>query len=83
VIYYELVIEFKEKLEQRLKEVKEKVKVKPFADLQAANQVTDLRMTALEEKLAVMYKEKDDAELANDELNSKVEALSAQEQQQN
>jgi chromosome segregation ATPase len=75
VIYDELVIEFKEKLEQRLLEVKEKVKVKPFADLQAANQVTDMRMKALDEKLAVIQKEKDDAELANEDLNSKVEEL--------
>ena len=37
-----------------MQEVKDKVKVRPFADLQAANQVTDLRVTALEEKLVII-----------------------------
>ncbi len=40
-IYDDIVLEMKEKLEQRLQEVKDKVKVRPFADLQVANQVTD------------------------------------------
>ena len=53
-IYDDIVLEFKEKLEQRLQEVKDKVKVKPFTDLQAASQITDQRVTALEEKLVVI-----------------------------
>ena len=39
----------KEKLEQILQAVKDKVKVRTFSD-----QVTDQRVTALEEKLVVM-----------------------------
>ncbi len=53
-IYDDLVLEMKEKLEQRLQEVKNRVRVRPFTDLQAANQVTDQRVTALEEKFIVI-----------------------------
>ena len=71
-IYDDIVLEMKEKLEQILQAVKDKVKVRPFSD-----QVTDQRVTALEEKLVVMQREKDDALQANMELNSKIEFLSA------
>ncbi len=47
-IYDDLVLEITAKLEQRLQEVKDRVQVRPFADLQAANQVTDLKVKALE-----------------------------------
>jgi hypothetical protein len=48
-IYDDIVLDMKEKLEQRLQEVKDKVKVRPFSD-----QVTDQRVTALEDKLVVL-----------------------------
>jgi hypothetical protein len=47
-IYDDLVLEITAKLEQRLQEVKDKVQVKPFADLQAANLATDQKVKALE-----------------------------------
>jgi polyhydroxyalkanoate synthesis regulator phasin len=47
-IYDDLVLEITAKLEQRLQEVKDKVEIKPFADLQAANLVTDQKVKALE-----------------------------------
>ena len=48
-IYEDLVQEIKAKLEQRIKEVKERVKIQPFADLQAANMATDQKVKELEE----------------------------------
>ncbi len=71
VVYEDLVQEFKAKLEQRIKEVKKRVKIKPFSDLQAANQATDQKVKALEEKL-------EGFEAANGLLSSRVEALEAQ-----
>ena len=47
-IYDDLVLEITAKLEQRLQEVRDKVQVRPFADLQAANLVTDQKVKALE-----------------------------------
>ena len=71
VVYEDLVQEFKAKLEQRIKEVKKRVKIKPFSDLQAANQATDQKVKALEEKLEGFVD-------ANGLLSSRVEALEAQ-----
>jgi hypothetical protein len=45
------------------------------ADLQAANLATDQKFKALEVKV-------DDAKVANEQLNRKIEALEAQNQQQ-
>jgi len=47
-IYDDLVLEITAKLEQRLLEVKDKVQVKPFTDLQAANLATDQKVKSLE-----------------------------------
>jgi hypothetical protein len=70
-VYEDLVQEMKAKLEQRIREVKEQVKIKPFADLQAASLATDHKVQALAEKL-------NSADAANEQLSQKVEALEAQ-----
>lgn len=67
VVYEDLVQEFQAKLEQRIKEVKKRVKIKPFSDIQATNQ----KVKALEEKL-------EGFEAANGLLSSRAEALEAQ-----
>jgi len=66
-VYEDLVQEMKAKLEQRIREVKQRAKIQPFADLQA----TDQKVQALADKL-------DSADAANKLLSSKVEALEAQ-----
>ena len=76
--YDDLVQEIKARLEQRIKEVKDKVQIQPFADLQAANLATDQKVKALEQKAVIFEKENDDAKLANEQLSSKIEALAAQ-----
>jgi ABC-type uncharacterized transport system ATPase subunit len=43
-VYEDLVTEMKAKLEQRIREVKERVKISPFADLQAASLATDQKV---------------------------------------
>ncbi len=43
-VYEDLVAEMKAKLEQRIREVKERVKISPFADLQAASLATDQKV---------------------------------------
>jgi len=48
-VYEDLVQEMKAKRDQRIREVKERVKIWPFADLQAACLATDLRVQALAE----------------------------------
>jgi len=48
-VYEDLVAEMKAKLEQRIREVKERVKIQPFADLQVASLATDQKVKALTE----------------------------------
>ena len=67
--------EIRAKLEQRIKEVKEGARILVSADLQAANLATDQKFKPLEVKV-------DDAKVANEQLNRKIEALEAQNQQQ-
>ena len=71
-IYDDMAQEIRAKLEQRIKEVKEGARILVSADLQAANLATDQKFKALEVKV-------DDA---NEQLNRKIEALEAQNQQQ-
>jgi len=52
----------KAKLEQRIREVKEKAKIQPFADIQAASLAADQKVLALTEKL-------DRADAANELLS--------------
>jgi len=66
-----MVQEMKAKLEQRIREVKDQVKIQPFADLQAASLATDQKVQALAEKL-------DSADAADELLSSKIKALEAQ-----
>jgi hypothetical protein len=61
-VYEDLVQEMKAKLEQRIREVKERGKIKPFADLQAASLATDQKVQALAMKL-------DSADAANELLS--------------
>ena len=70
-IYDDLLLEMMAKLEQRVKEVRNGAMVLPFADLQAANLATDLKVKVLEDKL-------DDAQVANEQLTFKLEVLVAQ-----
>ncbi len=79
-IYDDLVLEIKARLEQRINEVKDKVKVQPFADLQATNEATQQKMKALEEKIVLFEREKDAAKVANEQLSSKLEVLEAKNQ---
>ena len=70
-IYEDLVQEIKAKLQKRIREVKEQVKIQPFADLQAAILAADQKVKDFKVKL-------DSADTANELLSSKVEALEAQ-----
>ena len=70
-VFEDMVQEIVAKLEQRIREVKERVKIQPFADLQAASLVTDQKVQALAEKL-------DSADAADKLLSSKIKALEAQ-----
>ena len=46
-VFEDMVQEIVAKLEQRIREVKERVKIQPFADLQAASLATDQKVQAL------------------------------------
>ncbi len=68
-VYEDLVIDIKAKIKQRIQEVNGRVEILPFADLQAANEATGYRAKMLEDKLVIAEKEKDDAQLANEQLS--------------
>ncbi len=65
-VYEDLLQEMVAKLDQRVQEVRNGAKVLPFADLQAANLATDLKVKALEEKL-------DDALVVNEQLIKQID----------
>ncbi len=73
-VYSDLVEDFEAKLEQRIKEVRDGDQIQLFADPKAANLATEHQLKALEQKLDI-------AQVANQQLNLKLEALKAQNQQ--